>query len=88
MEQQIQLKKILDAGIELNMSYGCSPREQAELAESEYLMAVVTDSGLVGLYHAPCVRLEEYTPALNGTSAGGYLRRDDIRAATIRGLLS
>jgi hypothetical protein len=85
-QHRIKLGDILNVGIKLNVQYGISPEEKAELAESEHLIAVITESGLVGLYHEPCARCEEYMPALHGCSAGGFLRRDDVRGVAIKHL--
>ena len=85
---RIKLKTILDAGIELNTQYGISPMEQAELAESEYLIIAITPSGQVGLYHEPCNNAPGLMAALNGVSAGGYLNRSDPRNSTLKRVLA
>jgi hypothetical protein len=87
-QTRVKLGDVLNAGIKLNVQYGVSPKEQAELAESEHLIVVVTNSGNVGLYHEPCARCEEFMPALHGVSAGGFLRRNDVRAVILKRLAS
>jgi len=81
---KIKLRCITLAGIAVNMVYGSSPEETEELLDTEYLFVDITQSGLVGLYHAPCANCDVLFPALNGVSAGGYLRRDDPRSVTLR----
>ena len=86
-QTRVKLGDVLNAGIKLNVQYGISPEEKAELAESERLIVVVTNSGNVGLYHEPCARCEVCLPALHGVSAGGFLRRDDVRATILRSMI-
>ena len=74
-------KHIEDAGIEVNCRMGISEQEIGQIRETEHLDIMKTDSGLFGLYYS------DGTPALNGTSAGGILRRGDVRAEKLRTLL-
>jgi hypothetical protein len=77
---EILYKHIEDAGIEVNCVMGLSEREHNEIRETEFLDIERTDSGLFGLYHS------DGSPALNGTSSGGFLRRGDVRAEKLRRL--
>lgn len=87
-QYRVNLARVLAAGIDVNVDYGISDEERKELAESESLLLVITESGNVGLYHEPCANCEELMPALNGVSAGGFLRRDDVRAVTLKRLIA
>ena len=77
---KVLYKYVEDAGIRVNCIMGVSEAEHNEIRETEFLEIERTDSGLFGLYHSDGV------PALNGTSAGGFLKRGDIRAEKLRNL--
>lgn len=79
--EDILFGEIEDAGIEVNCKMGISDTEHETIRNTEMMRIVITTSGQVGLFYS------DNTPALNGVSAGGYLRRDDERAGKIKGLL-
>ena len=81
MSYKIPYGEIEDAGIQVNSIMGISEIEKAEIRKTEMMEIVITSSGQVGLYYS------DNTPALNGVSAGGYLRRDDERSGKIKRLL-
>jgi len=80
-EYKIPYGKIEDAGIQVNCVMGISDAEKAEVRKTELLTIIITTSGQVGLFYS------DNMPALNGVSAGGYLRRDDDRSGKIKRLL-
>lgn len=81
MKKKVSYGTVEDAGIKVNSKMGISEKEHNEIRETEMMTIVVTDSGQVGLYYS------DGTPALNGVSAGGFLRRDDPRTIKLKGLI-
>ena len=78
---EILYGELEDAGIRVNCQMGISDTEHDKIRKTEMMTVVITTSGQVGLFYS------DNTPALNGVSSGGYLRRDDERAGKIKRLL-
>ena len=69
----------------LNATLGIGDRERIKLlAENEGPIVGLTESGAVAVLWPPDSRAPGGRPACHGSSAGGVLRRDDLRAFDFR----